>query len=52
MAKEIKIVTFEVNLSKIPWAEEQIERYVNEGWVIVAAGGDAGQGFVVLQKDN
>ena len=49
---EIKIVPFQVNLKDMPWAEEKLEQYVNDGWVIVVAGGDSGQGFVVLQKDN
>ena len=52
MTKEIKTGTFEVNLKDLPWAEEQLERYVNDGWSIAARGGDGGKGSVIPEKGD
>lgn len=56
MAKEIKIVTFINDREGREQGEEELTRMVNEGYVIVAAGGGTGAdmvwGFVILQRDN
>jgi hypothetical protein len=56
MAKEVKILSFISDREGREDAEKELTKLVNEGWVIVAAGGGSGAelvwGFVILQKDN
>lgn len=52
MTKQVKIVTFDDE--KVQKCEQELTRLVNEGWIIVAAGGNGYRGtdgsFIVLQK--
>ncbi len=56
MTKEVKIVSFISDREGREDAERELTRLVNEGWVIVGAGGGNGAelvwGFVILQKEN
>ncbi|GAB4369886.1 MAG: hypothetical protein Kow0042_11850 [Calditrichia bacterium] len=53
--KMIKIVPIFLKSGALAKCEQELEKYVNDGWEIKAAGGagsPAGYGFIVLQKED
>ena len=56
MAKEVKVITFINDREGREEGEKELTRLVNEGWVIITAGGGPGAdmmwGLVILQRDN